>query len=59
MYLTTQLQDNEAKTDRAESKNKSIITAEDCNTPFSIIDRTSRQNTVNNIKDLNSTKNLT
>lgn len=29
MCLTTQLQDNEAKTDRAESKNKSIITAGD------------------------------
>lgn len=38
---------------------KSTITAGDFNTPFLVIDRTSGQKTVNNIKDLNNTKNLT
>lgn len=40
-------------------KNKSTITVGDYNTPFSIIDRISRQNIIKNIKDMNTTKNLT
>lgn len=39
--------------------NKCTIILGDYNTPFSIIDRISRQNIIKNIKDMNTTKNVT
>lgn len=47
----------DAKTDKTERRNKSMIRVEDFNTSQSVIDRLSRQDINNDSVDLNSTIN--